>query len=241
MRIKHVLRCVAISVCGLVISIRAGTIVDGLNGLDPSTVFSTPGTGGIVISSEQLVGPEFILTTPTLITEIGAFEEGQCSGDQAGRNCTNQLPFLISVLGVNSNGLPDLTNVYGNYDLPIYPDPSTVAYEYVDPNLVLFPGTYYAIFSAQAGDLGFLLGDAPCQSTGDCSEVYPGIFQYVAGPVNLGVIDPGEYNYPNYGTAVRVLGSEVPELSTFALAAAVLAGIGLLRLRKRSVSTAEWN
>jgi hypothetical protein len=75
-----------------------------------------------------------------------------------------------------------------------------------------------------------------CQSTGNCTEGPPGIYHYIAAPVNLGVVDvPLEYVYSDYASAVRVLGNAVPEASSFTLVVTALAGIGILQMVKRRV------
>jgi hypothetical protein len=46
-------------------------IVNNLGVATPVTQFGVFGAGGLTISPRQFVGPQFILTEPTLITEIG--------------------------------------------------------------------------------------------------------------------------------------------------------------------------
>ncbi len=51
----------------------AGTIVDTLGAATPATKFSVFGSGGQAILADQFVGPEFTITEPTRIGEIGGF------------------------------------------------------------------------------------------------------------------------------------------------------------------------
>jgi hypothetical protein len=48
-------------------------IVNNLGIATPTTQFGDPGSSGLTISPRQFVGPQFIPTESTLITEIGGF------------------------------------------------------------------------------------------------------------------------------------------------------------------------
>ena len=102
MLMRTLARCIAISAFVLG-AVHAGIIVDGLNGLDPSTLVPQGGTGGLVIESNSLVGPEFTLSTTTLITQIGAFQDSSCANSVLGVTCSNVYPFLVQVVGVNGS------------------------------------------------------------------------------------------------------------------------------------------
>ena len=134
----------------------ADVILDSINGLDTSQIYSVFGSAGIALASQDIVGPQFTLTQPTLLTSVGAFVS-HCGDIENGvPNCPNRLPFLVEIVG-DTSGDPDLTKVYGIYSLPIQPDPLTIAFESVNPYLLLAPGTYYALFAGQLGDEGSLI------------------------------------------------------------------------------------
>src|SRR5215510_7493514 len=48
-------------------------IVNNIGIATPTTQFGDPGSSGLTISPRQFVGPQFIPTESTLITEIGGF------------------------------------------------------------------------------------------------------------------------------------------------------------------------
>ncbi|MCA1702094.1 MAG: hypothetical protein LC808_02010 [Actinobacteria bacterium] len=167
-------------------------IIDTLAGATPSTRFSVFGTSGIALLPLHHAGPQFTLTEITTITEIGAFLN-VCRSIQLGvPDCPNNLPVTVEVQRA-VNGLPDPTAVIATFVLSHDDDPLTVSYESVATNLILAPGTYYAIFVPQEDNAGFILGTA---RGGD----------YVAGTPTLGTIRPDRIFFTEIPAAVRILG-----------------------------------
>jgi hypothetical protein len=133
-------------------------LVDGMR-------FNDSGSGGMSVLTTQYVGPQFTLTHMTMVTQIGAFMNHFGPGTQ---------PFTVAIVG-STNGVPDLSRVYGSFQLSSDHDPAVVSYESAAMNLVLRPGIYFALFAPQGNDEGFILA-----SSGS----------FVAGLLNLGVVDP---------------------------------------------------
>ncbi len=199
---------------------KASTIVDSLGQITPNTRFSVFGSAGLVISSQQLVGPEFVLTQPTILTEIGGFVNN-CGQIISGQPiCPETLPFTVQIRP-SLNGVPDLFNTIGSFVLSHDNDPLTISYEFVAPNILLEPGAYFALFAPQGLDTGFLL---------DISNP-----PYKGESVNIGILN--FYETPRSvveqrTVAVRILGTSSTEptpvfepSSTFALI-----GVGLMGL-----------
>jgi hypothetical protein len=171
-------------------------LVDALGAATPTVRFSVFGSGGQAIFSSQLVGPEFVLTQPTTITEIGAFLNN-CEHIEAGvPHCPGTLPFTVQIRP-STNGIPDATRVLASFALSHDDDPLVISYESVGPNLTLGPGRYFALFAPQANDVGFLMANASAP------------FNYLAGLITLGFFNPTSGTSSaaaNYG-AVRILGT----------------------------------
>jgi hypothetical protein len=187
---------------------QAEVILDALGTVTPTTTFSVFGSGGTSISGEQSVGPAFTLTVPTVITEIGGFVNNCRSIINGQPMCPNRLPFLIQI-GQAVDG--SFVSV-GQFALPLDVDPLTVTYEAVDPNLLLNPGSYFALFVAQGQDAGELLGNAEGGT-------------YVADTVLLGVDISGRFTEDEVPAAVRILGATVPEPDSLLL---LLSALGLI-------------
>lgn len=172
------------------------SLLDALGAATPATQFSVFGSGGTAILSSQFVGPEFILTQPTTITEIGGFVNN-CGSIVAGSpQCPGTLPFTVQIRP-SRNGNPDAATVLASFALSHDDDPLVISYESVAPNLTLGPGSYFAMFAPQGSDAGFLLGNASDP------------FNYQAGSITLGIFDPStgiSSAEANMG-AVRILGA----------------------------------
>ena len=173
------------------------TVVDGLNGRDPSASFTVFGTGGISILPTQHSGPEFVLTTPTSITEIGGFVNN-CREIVAGvPACPNRSPLIVEIRPANA-GRPDPRVVIASFALTDHGDPLLVSYESVHPNVLLPAGTYFALFApGNPADAGFILG---------------GTNDYQAGLLRAGTVDPGASAtfMPGAFLAVRITGAVAP-------------------------------
>jgi hypothetical protein len=175
------------------------TIVDTLGVATPSTRFQLAGAGGQALSSYQQVGPQFVLSHRTKITEIGAFIT-YCELLAGVTECPSIRPVVVQIRPA-LNGQPDLTKVLGTYVLSTRHSPKVYSYESVHPDLWLKPGTYFAIFKVR-GD-----GSAGLLSTASTP------FTYQAGMASLGFIfqPDGRTGTSQLSLAVRVLGKHGSE------------------------------
>ena len=140
------------------------TLVDTLGTATPTTTFNFAGGGGQGIFAEQKVGPRFVLTQPTVITEIGGIVNN-CKTILAGvPQCPDTAPLVVQIVPL-VDGLPDVQNVLATFVLSHDNDPLTFSYESVNPNLQLGAGTYFAPFGAQNEDVGSL-ANAPGYDAG---------------------------------------------------------------------------
>jgi hypothetical protein len=142
------------------------TVVDTLGAATPASSFDFGGAGGAGISAVQNVGPRFVLEQPTVISEIGAFVNNCASIVGGVPQCPDTAPFVVRVLPATPGGLPDMQNVLATFVLSHDDDPLTYAYESVAPELLLEPGTYFALFGAENEDAGALLANAPGYEAG---------------------------------------------------------------------------
>ncbi|GET35352.1 PEP-CTERM sorting domain-containing protein [Microseira wollei] len=191
---------------------KAITIVDSLGQATPSTRFSVFGSAGLAISPTQFVGPEFVLTQPTILTEIGGFVNN-CGTIILGQpDCPNTLPFTVQIHS-SLNGVPDLSNTIKNFTLSHDNDPLVISYESVALNLLLEPGVYFALFAPQGSDSGFLLENIS-------NPPYRGELVTIGG---FNFVGSGAFVDERRTSAVRILGvpssqpTSVPEPSTLAL------------------------
>lgn len=175
------------------------TIIDSLGDATPHTHFQTSGAGGQGITTDQFVGPEFTLTEPTVLTEIGAFVNN-CKSIISGRPlCPNTLPFTVQIRP-SINGVPDTSTVLATFILSHNRSPVIISYESVTINFALEAGTYFALFAPQDDDAGFLLDIASTP------------FNYQAESITLGFLIPstGISFASQLSGAVRILGSPIP-------------------------------
>jgi hypothetical protein len=142
------------------------TLVDTLGTATPTTTFSFFGTDNWAIFAEQKVGPRFVLTQPTVITEIGGILNN-CKGIFEGvPQCPDTAPLIVQIVPLALDGRPDVQNVLATFLLSHDDDPLTSSYESVNPDLQLDAGTYFALFGAQNEDVGHLLANAPGYASG---------------------------------------------------------------------------
>ena len=119
------------------------------------------GSGGTTIQQDfQAVGPQFVLTRKTRITEIGGWVNN-CGGTTVSfPTCPNTKPVIVEIHPDN-NGAPDPAVVLATVELSHDNNPLTVAFESARTHLSLPAGTYYALFTTQQpDDQGFILGGA---------------------------------------------------------------------------------
>lgn len=173
------------------------SILDALGAATPTTQFSVFGAGGSSVLSFQFVGPEFVLTQPTTIMEIGGFLNNCKSFVGGVPQCPGTLPFVVQIRP-STNGVPDASTVLASFTLSHDNDPFVISLESVAINLTLGPGSYFALFAPQGSDEGFLLGNASAP------------FNYQAGLITKGFFNPttgASSVEANSGGAVRILGA----------------------------------
>jgi hypothetical protein len=165
-------------------------ILDTLGAATPATTFEIFGSGGQTASPFQYVGPQFTLAQPMVITEIGAFINHNCIP-----NCPAALPFLVQIRPT-TGGTPDPSTVLATFVLSDDGDSLVLSYESVSTNVTLAPGSYSVLFLPQDAVDGALIGFASTP------------FNYQAGLVNLGFLDPigGTGLAGDSFAAVRILG-----------------------------------
>jgi hypothetical protein len=173
-------------------------VLDTLGAATPRTTFSIFGSAGPSIFGNQWVGPEFTLTRRSVLIKVGAFINN-CGAFAAGGvpQCANRRPIVVQIRR-SLNGAPDPVFLVAATPLSSSNDPLTYSFESADfDDVVLEPGTYFAIFSPQqAGDGGTLLGVANNGA-------------YVAGLTTIGFVSssgsPTEQNF----VAVRIVAKPV--------------------------------
>jgi hypothetical protein len=103
---------------------------------------------------------------------------------------------LIVEIRPSINGVPDASTVIASFVLSHDNDPLVVSYESVAINLLLQPGTYFALFAPQEDNAGIFLGSATSP------------FNYQAGLLNIGSLNPISQAVTILQTsgAVRILG-----------------------------------
>lgn len=185
-------------------------IFDALAEAPPTTHFSRIGNGGVTIGPTQSVGPQFILTQPTILTEIGGFLN----------TSTGSSAFTVNIHRSKA-GVPDPNAVEKKLVLSHDRDPLIVSYESVATHLVLGPGTYFALFSPQDGGEGYILAGASDP------------FAYRARLTTLGCLGTSCRSQTVFEgfAAVRVVGEPVapgPKPSTFLPLDSVLSGTTLI-------------
>ena len=163
------------------------TIVDTLGTATRTSTFPFAGSNGTTIVPYTLFGPRFVLTRPTVITEIGAFITSTPASDEG---------MVVFVFPAAPSGLPDTAPV-AVFILSDDGNPDVYSYESVQTDLTLQPGTYFALFITDyLSQTGWLLANAP---------------GYAAGVTTMSLsLAVGEETGPpvvdEYQGAVRILG-----------------------------------
>ena len=96
------------------------------------------GCAGLGVSPPQIAGPQFTLTTPTTLTEIGGFLNDPT---------VLQSNPTVQIRPADQTGAPDIARVLASYTLSNDHNQSLASYESVVINLTLQPGTYFALFT----------------------------------------------------------------------------------------------
>jgi hypothetical protein len=178
------------------VGVHAAVIVDTLGAATPSTRFGVFGAGGPAVDSRQFVGPEFMLTQPTVITEIGGFF-GNCGFQLGVPQCPEIAQFMVQIRP-STNGIPDPSIILASYPLSTNDDVFAVTYQSIAIHLPLQAGTYFAIFAPLRDDMGgYILAGATDP------------FLYEAGRLTQGVLDlPTGRSFVDEQApeAVRILG-----------------------------------
>jgi hypothetical protein len=183
------------------------TIVDSLGTAAPSTQFSVFGTGGCAnsIGSTQFVGPEFTLTQPTVITEIGGFFVN-CGFILGVPQCPEIAQFVVQIRP-STNGVPDPSIILASYPLSRNDNVFVATYQSVSIDLPLGAGTYFALFAPLQEDMaGYVVGSATDP------------FLYQAGLVPWGALNlsTGASIFEGLcNDAVRILGTPVVPFAAF--------------------------
>ena len=183
------------------------TIVDSLGAATPSTQFSVFGTGGCAngIGSTQFVGPEFTLTQPTVITEIGGFFVN-CGFISGVPQCPEIAQFVVQIRP-STNGVPDPSIILASYPLSKNDNVFVATYQSVGIDLPLGAGTYFALFAPLQEDMGgYVVGSATDP------------FLYQAGLVPWGSLNlsTGASTFEGLcNDAVRILGTPIVPFAAF--------------------------
>jgi hypothetical protein len=170
------------------------SLVDALNGAQDTTSFDMSISGGTPMSPNQEIGPRFTLTDRTKITHIGGF---------INRNDFASYPILVQIRP-SSGGVPDSQVVLGSFALSDDDDLLRFRYEFVEPALILDPGTYFALFACGPGDWATLLSNVATSP------------HYWAGNITVGCLGQCGAPLESLPGAVRILGdtSETPTRQT---------------------------
>lgn len=171
------------------------TLVDTLGAASPATTFSVFGSGGPAIFGSQLVGPRFTLSGPAWITEVGAFVNNCKTIFMGVPQCPATRPFVVQIRP-SFGGVPGPLSV-ASFPLSHDSDPLTVSYERAAPDLILGPGSYFALFAPQGEDAGMLLGSADVP------------FAYTAGMATLGFVTPEGSSAGSGVAAVRIVAEPI--------------------------------
>jgi hypothetical protein len=176
------------------------TILDTLGAASTTNVFSVFGSSGFPLTNLESAGPQFTVTAPTVITEIGGFVTN-CGVFTAGvPDCPNRSPIVVDIRP-SVNGAPDLSTSIGQFVLSSNGQVSFYAFESVSTSLLLAPGSYFAMFAAQDGDAGTLLSSAEDP------------FSYVAETATFAAVDlptSTPFTSADEPGAVRILGMAMP-------------------------------
>ncbi len=189
----HFLLALVVALSGPAFFHWNSTILDTLGAATPTTRFALAGSGGQGLSSGQQVGPMFVLTRPTLITEIGGFV-AYCELLYGVTECPVYHPIVVQIHPA-LNGQPDLSRVLGTFLVSNH-HTQVNSYEAAHMLLLLKPGSYFAMFR--------ILGDGSAGMLSSASDP----FAYQADSTTVGFIfsPEGRTSTGQLSLAVRILG-----------------------------------
>jgi hypothetical protein len=131
-------------------------------------------------------------------------------------DCPNTLPLVVQ-LRPSLGGRPDPSKLIASFTLSPDDDPLHVSFESASMRLLLARGSYFALFTAQKSDVGFLLGSASDP------------FAYSPQLTDVGFVSASAVDVSRQFASVRILGeaAPVPEPATLTLLSAGFAAAGL--------------
>jgi hypothetical protein len=189
-----------------------GTVLDTLGPVAPTTQFSVFGSWGQpVAGGSYSVGPTFTINERTKLTEVGAFLNNCASIIMGVPQCPQRQPFVVEIHRVKIHGVTEglvppggavQPFVIDEFPLSDDNDPLLVSYESAAPNIILEPGTYVALITAQGTDGGWVLGGAQVP------------FSYLSESTQIAVVQPGLSYLTHQYLGMRILGEAATPGST---------------------------
>lgn len=138
-------------------------LVDTIGSISLETTFTSGWAGWPIVGIHSYVGkyggPQFTLTTPMVLSSVGAFISN-CESIVAGvPDCNVGLPIMVQIRpALASQGYaPDPSRVIATYPLSNDNDPFTVSFESASFRLALEAATYYALFGPADDEGGAVL------------------------------------------------------------------------------------
>lgn len=203
-------------------SVYAAPIIlfDSTVGLDTSSQYSLFSNTGYALEGEGSefplsLGPQFLVSQPTIIREVGAFLYFGALANGM-RTRANGPGLSVSVYTEGETGPPCVGCRLGTFALTNTGDELSFAFEHAAVNLYLTPGRYYAMFHPTGMDLGSIM-------RGNIS-------------VPVASIEDGS-TLMNAAVPVRIIGHEVPEPRTTVALLILVIVFGMARRRTGVVTS----
>lgn len=204
-------------------------LVDTIGSMSLDTKFTSGWGGwpvfGIHSYGGKYGGPQFTLTRPMVLTNVGAFISN-CETLVAGvPDCNVALPIMVQIRPAlaSQEDAPDPSRVLATYPLSNDNDPFTVSFESASFRLPLEAGIYYALFAPPDDEGGAILDYAQEPLFRAGSAIF-GTFEPVTGTSSVSRMERG---------AVLVTAAPVPEPSTIVLVVAGATMAAARRVRQR--------
>jgi hypothetical protein len=174
------------------------TVLDTIGSVPLTTQFSVFGSGGQSVSGGfQSVGPTFVLTQPTTLTEVGAFANN-CASIIAGVPlCPDTRPFVVEIHPVVDQVVQE--DVRARLPLSDDNEPLVTSYESAEPNVTLATGKYAAVVTAQGADAGWILGQATSP------------FSYSSASTEIAILQPGVSYLTQQFLGFRIIGARAED------------------------------